>query len=167
SPTFFSHHNIKNKGFFLDGGVLINNPTMTAYIEATQYYNVAIEKIFMLSLGTGCYTPDPLSPNLYLNKLFWQHNHHKVALTDNIDCQMHNNLGDRYQRWQVWFENPIGLDDFENISNLLEIGYQYIEELDDSDENPINKLVESLQKSQHIPNEITEITTTTNFVQKF
>ncbi|RIB23920.1 hypothetical protein C2G38_2287274 [Gigaspora rosea] len=95
SPTFFSHHNIKNKGVFLDGGVLINNPTITAYTEATQYYYVAIEKISVLS---------------------------------------------------------------------LEIGYQYIEELDDSDENPINKLVESLQKSQNIPNEITEITTTTTFI---
>ncbi|CAG8614367.1 21286_t:CDS:1, partial [Gigaspora rosea] len=164
SPTFFSHHNIKNKGVFLDGGVLINNPTITAYTEATQYYYVAIEKISVLSLGTGCYTPDPLRPDLYLSKLFWQHKHHKVALTDSIDCQMHAKLGDRYQRWQVWLENPIGLDDFKNISNLLEIGYQYIEELDDSDENPINKLVESLQKSQNIPNEITEITTTTTFI---
>ncbi|CAG8613865.1 3889_t:CDS:2, partial [Scutellospora calospora] len=171
SPTFFPPYKIRNKGFFLDGGVLINNPTITAYNEATRYNNVTVEKISILSLGTGCYTPDTLRPNLYRSKLFWQHNNHKVAISDSTDCQMHAKLGDRYQRWQVWFENPIELDDFENIPNLLEIGYQYIEELDDSDENPINKLVESLHKSQNVPNnfetssiEITEITTTTTSV---
>ncbi|GBC52308.2 patatin [Rhizophagus irregularis DAOM 181602=DAOM 197198] len=42
-------------------------------------------------------------------------------------------------------EEPIRLDDYESIPNLLELGHQYIEELDASDENPINKLVESFE----------------------
>ena len=56
---------------------------------------------------------------------------------------MYDILGDRYQRWQVWFEKPIGFDDHDSVSYLLELGHQYIEELDASDANPINKLVES------------------------
>ncbi|CAG8520000.1 18224_t:CDS:2 [Cetraspora pellucida] len=43
----------------------------------------------------------------------------------------------------VLLEEPIELDDHKCIPDLLELGYQYIEELDSSDENPINKLVES------------------------
>ncbi|RIB06277.1 hypothetical protein C2G38_2116456 [Gigaspora rosea] len=65
------------------------------------------------------------------------------AQEGNTDRQMYTILGHRYQRWQVWFENPIGLDDLNSIPYLLEMGYQYIEELDCSDENPINKFVES------------------------
>jgi hypothetical protein len=62
---------------------------------------------------------------------------------------MFNSLGDRYQRWQVWMEKPIGLDAFDDISlnNLYEMGRQYIEELDASEENQFNKLIEKLKEN--------------------
>lgn len=45
----------------------------------------------------------------------------------NTDREMYSMLGKHYQRWQIFFEEPVGL---ESIPNLLELGCQYIEELD-------------------------------------
>ncbi|PKB97128.1 hypothetical protein RhiirA5_469043, partial [Rhizophagus irregularis] len=141
APTFFPPYEIKGRGFFLDGALHLNNPAMAAYEKAIQY-DAAKEKIFVLSLGTGSYLPDPLNPDLYRGNLFWAQNLHKVVLPQqegNTDRSMYNLLGKCYQRWQVWFEEPISLDDCERVPHLLELGNQYIEELDASDENPINK----------------------------
>ncbi|RIA92663.1 hypothetical protein C1645_820402 [Glomus cerebriforme] len=148
APTFFPSYEIKGRGVFLDGSLHLNNPAMAAYEKAIQY-NVAKEKISVLSLGTGSYIPDPLNPDLIRGQLFWAQNLHKVVFPQqegNTDRLMYNLLGNRYQRWQVWLEEPIELDDHESIPNLLELGNQYIEDLDASDENPINKLVESFEK---------------------
>ncbi|CAG8446649.1 24071_t:CDS:1 [Dentiscutata erythropus] len=146
APTFFPPHKINNKGVFLDGGIHLNNPAFEAYSEAINY-KVDNKKISVLSLGTGSYIPDPFSPEKYRGQLFWAQNLHNTimhAQEGNTDRQMYTMLGNRYQRWQLWFENPIRLDDLNSIPYLLEMGYQYIEELDYSDENPINKLVELL-----------------------
>ncbi|PKY50148.1 FabD/lysophospholipase-like protein [Rhizophagus irregularis] len=148
APTLFPPYKIKDRGIFLDGALHLNNPTIAAYEKAIQY-NAAKEKISVLSLGTGSYVPDPLNPDLYRGSLFWARNLHKVILPQqegNADSLMYSLLGNRYQRWQVWLEEPIELDDCESISYLLELGHQYIEELDSSDDNPINKLVESFEK---------------------
>ncbi|KAF0427120.1 hypothetical protein F8M41_006107 [Gigaspora margarita] len=144
TPTFYLPHKISNKTF-KDGGIYLNNPASTAYDEAIRY-NVSKEKISVLSLDTGCYLPDPSNPDQYSNLLFWTQNQPKMMISTQeyeTDCRMYKELKNRYQRWQVFFEEPIRLDVYESIPNLLELGYQYIEELDCSDENPINTLVES------------------------
>ncbi|RIA88533.1 hypothetical protein C1645_877332 [Glomus cerebriforme] len=115
APTFFPPYNIKDKGYFLNGGIHLNNPSLTAYDEAI-IYGVKSEKISVLSLEV------------------------------NTDSQMYDILRSRYQRWQVFLEDPIGFHDLKSIPDLLEIGNQYIEELYASDENPMNKLVESFDK---------------------
>ncbi|CAG8702305.1 33384_t:CDS:2, partial [Gigaspora margarita] len=151
APTFFPPHKINNKGIFLDGGIHLNNPASEAYSEAIRY-KVDEKKISVLSLGTGSYIPDPFSPEKYRGQLFWAQNIHNTimfAQEGNTDRQMYTKLGNRYQRWQFWFENPIRLDDLNSIPYLLEMGYQYIEELDCSDENPINKLVDASSKEFH------------------
>ncbi|CAG8504748.1 20794_t:CDS:2 [Dentiscutata erythropus] len=130
APTLFPPHKIAS----------------TACNEAIRY-NVSEEKISVLSLGSGCYLPDPQNPDQYRNLLFWAQNLPKLMISaqeGNTDREMYNKLKNRYQRWQVFFEEPVGIDDHESISSLLELGYQYIEELDCSDENPINTLAESL-----------------------
>ncbi|CAG8613589.1 uncharacterized protein OCT59_011512 [Rhizophagus irregularis] len=147
APTFFPPYEIKGRGFFIDGALHLNNPAMAAYEKAIQY-NVAKEKISVLSLGTGGYMPNPLNPDLYRGNLFWAQNLHKVVLPQqkgNTDRSMYSLLGNHYQRWQVWFEEKISLDDYKSVPYLLELGHQYIEELDASDENPINKLIESFE----------------------
>ncbi|RIA80001.1 hypothetical protein C1645_810615 [Glomus cerebriforme] len=156
APTFFQPHKPKDKSF-LDGGIHLNNPAMTAYNETIRY-GVANKNVSVLSLGTGSYIPDPLKPDQYLDKLFWP-KYSNNAQEVNTDSQMYDMLGSRYQRWQVWFENPIQFDGFKSIPDLLEIGNQYIEELDASDENPMNKLespahvlVISLSKKIYVTN---------------
>ncbi|PKK70516.1 hypothetical protein RhiirC2_829957 [Rhizophagus irregularis] len=147
APTFFPPYEIKGRGFFIDGALHLNNPAMAAYEKAIQY-NVAKEKISVLSLGTGGYMPGPLNPDLHRGNLFWAQNLHKVVLPQqkgNTDRSMYSLLGNHYQRWQVWFEEKISLDDYKSVPYLLELGHQYIEELDASDENPINKLIESFE----------------------
>ncbi|CAG8734109.1 42873_t:CDS:2 [Gigaspora margarita] len=144
APTFFPPYKIGNKTF-IDGGIHLNNPASTAYSEAIRY-NVPEKNISVLSLGSGCYLPDPSNADQY-NLLFWAQNLPQFMISaqeSNTDREMYAKLKNRYQRWQVFFEEPIGLDDHESIPNLLELGYQYIEELDFSDENPINKLFASI-----------------------
>ncbi|RIB03847.1 acyl transferase/acyl hydrolase/lysophospholipase, partial [Gigaspora rosea] len=79
SPTFFPPHKIGNKAF-IDGGMYLNNPASTAYDEAIRY-NVPKEKISVLSLGTGCYLPDPSNPDQYSNLLFWTQNQPKMMIS--------------------------------------------------------------------------------------
>jgi patatin-like phospholipase/acyl hydrolase len=152
APTFFPSYEIKEIGVFVDGGVNLNNPSMSAYTDSIKNFNINPKNTFVLSLGTGSCIPDPLNPDLYRGRLFWANNIHKIALNaqeGNTDIQMFNTLGDRYQRWQVWMEKPIGLDAFDDISlnNLYEMGRQYIEELDASEDNLFNKLIEKLKEN--------------------
>ncbi|CAG8707498.1 9933_t:CDS:2, partial [Racocetra fulgida] len=135
-PTFFSPYKINNKGSFLDGGMHINNPAEISFTEAIKY-KVASEKIFILSL------------DLYREQLFWASKKFNISNEENaIDRKMYSMLGNQYQRWQVSYEEPIKLDDFERIPYLTEIGHQYLEELDDSDENPIKKLVDYFENKR-------------------
>ena len=147
APTLFSPYMLKDKGLFLDGGIHFNNPEESAYFEAIRY-GIPREKISVLSLGTGDYIPEPSNPNQYRDQLFWKQKSYKVQ-QGCTDHEMYTMLGNRYQRWQIYFEDPIKLDNYERIPYLLEIGHQYIEELDASDENPINKIVESFDDKAH------------------
>ncbi|CAG8600795.1 10840_t:CDS:2, partial [Dentiscutata erythropus] len=112
ASTFSPPYEIMNKGFFLDGGLTLNNPALEAYNQAKRY-NVSEENIHVLFLGTGSYIPAFLGTNV-----------HNVMMSPKED-------------------------ESEKIPYLLELGYQYIEELDCSDDNPINKLVESLENKNN------------------
>lgn len=64
----------------------------------------------MLSLGTGSYISDSLDTDLNKGQLSC----HKVVLPQqegNTDRLMYSLLENRYQRWQVWLEEPIELND--------------------------------------------------------
>ena len=155
APTFFPAYKITGKGLFLDGGVQMNNPAFTAYTDARRY-GISGENLFMLSMGTGAYMPEPLRPDLHRGLLFWAVNLKDVALTaneGNTDIQMRQLLNDRdyngwslpmYNRWQVLLEQPIALDaqSPRAIDTLLECGRQHIEELYADDDNYMNKLLE-------------------------
>ncbi|RIA93788.1 hypothetical protein C1645_818991 [Glomus cerebriforme] len=62
---------------------------------------------------TRSYIPDPLKPDLYWDKLLAKYSHNAQEV--NTDSQMYDMLGNRYQQWQVWFENPIGFDEVTSI----------------------------------------------------
>ncbi|CAF2840896.1 unnamed protein product [Rotaria sp. Silwood2] len=155
APTYFSPYKLENS-VFVDGGVQANNPALLAYAEACRN-RTNRDNMFILSLGTGDYVPDPLHPNASRNLLFWLANKDSVLKVifdgpqNNIDCQLHNMLGnEKYHRWQVWLEEPIALDDVkkETLNNLMELARAHFEEMDASDSNTrLGKLIERLKDS--------------------
>ncbi|CAF1309443.1 unnamed protein product [Rotaria sordida] len=152
APTYFPPYNLNNS-IFVDGGVQANNPTMIAYSTCPK--NIDRNDIFVLSLGTGDYVPDPLNPNAERNLLFWTINNSNVLKVifdgpqNNIDYQLSNMLdSDKYHRWQIWLENPIILDDVrkETLDHLMELTHAHFEEMDTADsKNRLGKLIERLK----------------------
>ncbi len=56
APSFFDPTNINNKYLLCDGGLWANNPSLICLIEAlSPRLNIPIEKIKILSLGTGIF----------------------------------------------------------------------------------------------------------------
>ena len=51
APTYFPIHNYKNKKF-IDGGIVANNPTMTAILEAICFLNIDLNNISVLNIST-------------------------------------------------------------------------------------------------------------------
>ena len=154
APTYFPEHTIPGRGIFSDGGIQANNPADWAYVKALEY-GVPSSKIFMLSLGTGACVPDALKPGFTDGQMYWAMNFPAFSLSvqeGNTDVKMHGYLKNRYQRWQAWMENPIALDAYrqKDIHNLIEIGRQTIEEMHNSEENEIGKLVELLDRDKMI-----------------
>jgi hypothetical protein len=165
APYYFPSYEIKNKGFFLDGGVHVNNPAGVACAEARRY-GIPFDRISVVSMGTGAYVPGLLDETSWRSKLFnnqsnlkargalyWAAHLKDVALEGqcgNTDIALWDTFGSRYNRMQVWFENPITLDqvDESNITLLTDIASQYIEEIDASEENTLNKLIENLLKDK-------------------
>ena len=165
APYYFPSYEIPNKGYFMDGGVHVNNPAGVAYAEALRY-GKDINNIRMVSMGTGAFVPGLLDETSWRSQLFtnqtklksrgalyWAAHLKDVALegqSGNADIALWDTFRKRYSRMQVWFESAITLDqvDKNNINLLTDIASQYIEELDISEENSLNKLVEELIKDK-------------------
>ena len=165
APYYFPSYEIKNKGLFLDGGIHVNNPAGVACAEAVRY-GISHHNICLISMGTGAYIPGLLDESSWRSMVFsnetnlknrgalyWAAHLKDVGLEGqcgNTDIAMYESLGSKYTRMQVWFENEITMDqcDEANITLLTDIASQYIEEKDLSEENSVNKLVESLLKDE-------------------
>jgi patatin-like phospholipase/acyl hydrolase len=52
APTFFAGHRYSGS-YFLDGGLFDNNPMMLAIVEALHAYDIRLDQIRILSIGTG------------------------------------------------------------------------------------------------------------------
>jgi hypothetical protein len=139
APTYFPPYRLGNS-IFVDGGVQANNPSQAAYSEAL-HAGIAQENIFLLSLGTGDYVPDPLNPDSHRDLLFYGKNKDQVLKIifdgpqNNQDVHMSTMLGKNYQRWQMWFDEPIGLDDIlpETTAQLIDCGRACFEEMEAAD----------------------------------
>lgn len=59
APTYLEGHR-HNLDFFLDGGLWANNPVMLAIVEAVSSYDIRLDQIDVLSIGTG--NPQPHLP---------------------------------------------------------------------------------------------------------
>ncbi|CAG8782904.1 17946_t:CDS:2, partial [Gigaspora margarita] len=135
SVYLFTHNDARN--YELKNDTLVNTLMAATSIPTfSSPYEIKHKRLFS---DRGSYIPNPSNPVLYRDQLFWPSNQFNISYDENeIDRQMYAMLENKYQRWQVSFEEPIKLDALERIPYLVEIGHQYLEELYDSDENSIN-----------------------------
>ncbi|MBH8572393.1 patatin-like phospholipase family protein [Nostocaceae cyanobacterium CENA369] len=129
APTFFKSHplqlrNSKKKYTLIDGGVIANNPTPTAIVEAMKSYDIerksdislpkiSLPEILVVSLGTGRMT-DPLSAKETdkWGLIKWVKPLINIVLSGQsevIDYQMdHLLLPEQYYRFQLDYINRKG-----------------------------------------------------------
>ncbi|CAF1032617.1 unnamed protein product [Adineta steineri] len=156
APTYFKPY-VLGDSYFVDGGVQMNNPAAAAYKECIRY-GIESKNMFMLSLGTGDFVPNPLHPGASRHLLFYL-SHRKEILNMildgpqyNIDVQMASLLEEKYQRWQVWFDKPIELDNTEksSIEWLFESARAHFEEIDAYDNGKrLGLLLDRLRGDMH------------------
>ena len=66
APTYFNPQRLNNGYFLCDGGIWANNPSILGFTEAVSKFKQTIDKIFILSIGTG-----NKQINYDTNKKFW------------------------------------------------------------------------------------------------
>lgn len=121
APTYFEPALLDIGGIkrsLVDGGIFINNPTMSAYVEAKKLYPNE-KDFYVLSLGTGeLNRPISHSDAKDFGKIGWI----KPLLscvfdgvTDAVDYQMEQLLDENYIRLQTTLESAD--DDLDNVKN--------------------------------------------------
>ncbi|MGU7774987.1 patatin-like phospholipase family protein [Burkholderia sp. MR1-5-21] len=136
APTYFPPYEIAGLGYFADGGVFANNPSVSAIAEALASRRAGnLGDVRLLSLGTGI-SPEGIPPNAVGNPLTWgvskwlwpleSGNVPAAALlgltidtTSTIAAQQAAQiLNDNYQRGNFVLGQSVGLDDWQKASEL-------------------------------------------------
>jgi patatin-like phospholipase/acyl hydrolase len=152
APSYFLPYEIPGIGPQLDGGLKLNNPAESALMEAKKNHgSLELDKISILSLGTGSYVPEKYSFQKAKNIAYWLFNLKNYVLPADegeVDQRMSQHLHNKYTRWQTFTENGIPFDqcDKESLDNLVEISRQYIEDLKSDESNSFNKVIEWLNQ---------------------
>jgi patatin-like phospholipase/acyl hydrolase len=71
APTFFEGQRYGGS-YFLDGGLFANNPVMLAVIEAMHAYDIRLEQIRVLSIGTGNKAPTLKQSTVRAGMIGWR-----------------------------------------------------------------------------------------------
>ncbi len=71
APTFLSAHRYGDS-YFLDGGVWANNPIMLAIVEAVSAYDLGLDQIQVLFIGTGNVVPNLSQTAVRTGMLGWR-----------------------------------------------------------------------------------------------
>jgi len=120
APTYFEPINANINGkirTFVDGGVFVNNPAVSAYAEAKRIYPG--EEILVISLGTG----ELIRPIPYEDAKDWGMAEWALpvmscmfdGVSDAVNYQMWQILGDNFIRLQTTL--TIASDDMDNATN--------------------------------------------------
>lgn len=149
APTYFPPYHVTddNLGYFVDGGVFANNPSIVAISEAL-YSGAATDlgSIRMLSLGTGRtpvgikpavfdkYDPNEWGVTYWLWPELWEEIIPPAALLSlTMDAtaelavlQAEQMLGNHYQRANFMLSQPYAMDDWEHVALLEEKTNQYL-----------------------------------------
>lgn len=152
APTYFPPYpidSIEPRSFFVDGGTFANNPSMTAISEALSEAN--IKDIQVLSLGTGG-TSEGIQPGAFGSEgrapldwgvsswmwpLSWSSGGTQVPATallnltldltaEAASMQIKQILKDNYRRGNFVLQNPIALDDWRQVSELIDATQKYL-----------------------------------------
>ena len=142
APTYFEPYKIEGQGTFIDGGVAVNNPAMSAYVEVLKLLkkdniDPASKKIVVVSIGTGTATS-----SLYYEKIknwtplqwvagplistFFDGNSHTV------EYQLRKILPDDcYCRFQIKLPDEKGADELDNadaksLKRISDLTQRYI-----------------------------------------
>lgn len=118
APTYFHDEN-----GVIDGSVMTNNPTMIAVGIARSYYNIPVEEIRVLSIGTKERIQMPLRRSVSI--LFWLKNIIYLLMDASCDhtkflCDML--LGNRYLRIEVPCRLPI--NSYKNRDVFIDMGHK-------------------------------------------
>ena len=68
APTYFPPHKVGNK-YLIDGGMALNNPTLSAYVEAKKLF--PNKKLNILSVGTGSKIDDYNDSSVLRRGIIW------------------------------------------------------------------------------------------------
>jgi len=156
APTFFHPHKIENKGYFYDGGVQVNNPSMIVYSEFNNFYKENYENLFILNLGSGyCISESLNAYSQNQGSLFWAKNLINVTIPNQemkVNQFMYSKLEDNYQSWQISLpynkEFKFDACNDEDFDSMEFLAYEYIEMLKISESNYFNKLIDFLQNNE-------------------
>ncbi len=144
TPTYFPSYKIKGVGCFVDGRVSTHCSAQKAFEEARCRFKKRTDEIFLLSLGTGKHVSELFEVNMPKNRLSWMHcntaNHLTLSQTNKANAHLHSELGKSYRRFEVFLEHDIPLDGVEYLTDLCDIGSEFIECKHDE----INEIVEIL-----------------------
>ncbi|AOK06069.1 patatin-like phospholipase family protein [Burkholderia sp. AU28942] len=136
APTYFPPYEIAGLGYFADGGVFANNPSVSAIAEALGTGRAGtLDDVRLLSLGTGT-SPAGIPPNAIGNPLTWGVSKWLLPFesgsvpaaallgltmdtTATIAAQQVGQiLNKNYQRGNFVLGQPVGLDDWEKTPIL-------------------------------------------------
>jgi hypothetical protein len=132
APTYFPAH----RGCS-DGGILANNPSMLATLEAANYGLARLDNIIVLSIGTGVYplkiggsgTSESKKSSGDLGMIQWGPELVSLLMQANSEattleaCLL---LGkQRYMRLQPILPKPIDLADYKSVPELIRVGMEY------------------------------------------
>lgn len=110
APAYFPSYRIGDQEY-IDGGVIINNPSMSAYVEAKKMW--PNEEIKVLAIGTG-YPNTPFTGTRKWGGIQWITRGLITVLTDqsHVDYQMKELIGSNYFR----VDSKLTVED-ENLDN--------------------------------------------------
>lgn len=143
APTYFPPHEIPGYGYFADGGLFANNPTMAAVAELSRI-GQSPSGVLAISLGTGISAsgiqpsaiPDPLSwgtttwmwpdasggvPAMALMNLMFD------ATEQAATTQAQQFLGGNVVRGNVTLPKPYPLDDWKDVLQLVALANAYMQ----------------------------------------
>lgn len=144
APTYFPPYQISGLGYFVDGGLFANNPSVTAIAETLSSRKIqSLDDMRLLSIGTGM-SPEGITPKSIGNPLDWGISSWlwpfksgtvpSVALlkltmdatSKNSELEAKRLLNDKYQRGNFTLLNPLALDDWKNTADLVKQTQAYL-----------------------------------------